>query len=103
MDVRAEASPVGTPAQVPNLVVSAGGFGGTLNASWGFVRGASSYEIQTSVDPVSPTSWTFKMSAAKSSAEINSFTSGARIWVRVRAVGAAGVGPWSDPAVKTVP
>ena len=34
---------------------------------------------------------------------LNSFTSGQRIWRRVRAISAAGPGPWSDPAVKIVP
>jgi hypothetical protein len=29
--------------------------------------------------------------------------SGQRVWVRVRAIGAAGPGPWSDPATKIVP
>jgi hypothetical protein len=34
----------------------------------------------------------------------NSFTSGSKMWLRVRAVGADNnKGPWSDPAVKTVP
>ncbi len=27
-------------------------------------------------------------------------TSGTKYWIRVRAVGASGFGPWSDPAVK---
>jgi hypothetical protein len=40
----------------------------------------------------------------KSSTTLNSFTSGTKIRVRVRAVGADNnKGPWSDPAVKTVP
>jgi hypothetical protein len=40
----------------------------------------------------------------KSSTTLNSFTSGTKMWVRVTAVGADNhKGPWSDPAVKTVP
>jgi hypothetical protein len=35
---------------------------------------------------------------------MNGFTTGNRIWTRVRAIGADNQpGPWSDPAVKTVP
>jgi hypothetical protein len=35
---------------------------------------------------------------------MDSFTSGAKMWVRVRGIGAGNNrGPWSDPAVKTVP
>jgi hypothetical protein len=49
-------------------------------------------------------SWACKKTAVKSSATVEGFTSGARMWLRVRAVGADNAtGPWSDPAVKTVP
>ena len=68
------------------------------------VRGALCYEMQTSVDPVTPTSWQFKDVSVASSTSLNSFTSGTKIWSRVRAVGADNnKGPWSDPAAKTVP
>ena len=104
MDVRADAAPVGTPTQVLNLVVTAGDNDGTLDAAWDPVRGANSYEVQVSVDPVSGTSWAFKMSATRSSATLAGLTSGSRMWSRVRAVGADNTtGPWSDPATKTVP
>ena len=67
-------------------------------------RCANSYEIQTSVDPVTASSWAFKKSAPKSSVTIDGLTSGTKMWVRVRAVGAGNAtGPWSDPATKTVP
>jgi predicted secreted protein len=68
------------------------------------VNGGKGYEVQTSVDPVTGTSWAFKMAAGKSSGSLEGLTSGARLWVRVRAIGADNAfGPWSDPAVKTVP
>jgi len=96
--------PIGTPTQVLNLVLTEGDFEGTLDAAWDRVRGASSFEIQTSVDPITPTSWAFKQSASKSSATISGLTSGAKLWVRVRAIGAGNTpGPWSDPATKVVP
>jgi hypothetical protein len=96
--------PVGPLGQVLNLVITAGDNDGTLDAAWDPLKGANSYEVQTSVDPVSPTSWQPKLTAGKSSATINGLTSGARIWVRVRGVGANNsLGVWSDPAVKTVP
>jgi hypothetical protein len=65
---------------------------------------AKSYEVELSVDPVSPTSWQKKMTVTKSSGTIMGLTSSARMWVRVRAIGAhPQPGPWSDPAAKTVP
>src|ERR1051326_251650 len=104
MSVRDDASPIGTPTQVLNLVLTEGDFEGTLDVAWDKVRGASSYEIQTSPDPITPTSWAFKQSASKSSATLQSLTSGAKLWVHVRAIGAGNTpGPWSDPATKVVP
>jgi hypothetical protein len=46
MSTRDDAAPIGTPTQVLSLVVTAGDFDGTLDASWDPVRGAQSYEIQ---------------------------------------------------------
>jgi hypothetical protein len=101
--VRARATPVGTPAQVTNLALAAGPADGTLKASWKPVRGVRSYELEASPDPITPASWNFKGTVTKSKATVNSFTSGAKVWVRVRGIGAAGPGPRSDPAIKTVP
>ena len=99
-----EAAPVGTPTQVLDLVVTAGDFDGTLDLAWDPVRGAVSYKIWISLDPVTPTSYAFKKSSSKSSDTITGLTSGVKMWVRVRAIGAGSEpGPWSDPAVKTVP
>ena len=103
MGVRADSTaPVGPMPQVMDLVLTAGDFDGTLDAMWHPVRGATSYEIQVSPDP--PGTWAQKMASGKSSATIEGLTSGAKLWVRVRAVGADNKpGPWSDPAVKVVP
>ena len=105
MGVRASTSaPVGVMTQVLELVLSEGDFDGTLDVFWKPVRGAMSYEIQISADPPTLTSWAPKMTASKSSATLEGLTSGAKVWSRVRAVGADNKpGPWSDPAVKVVP
>jgi hypothetical protein len=39
----------------------------------------------------------------KSSATVTGLTSGQRVGFRVAAIGAAGQGPWSDPATQIVP
>ena len=101
--IRARATPVGTPAQVTNLALAAGAADGTLKAAWKPVRGVRSYELEASPDPMTPASWVYKGTVTKSKATVNSFMSGAKVWVRVRGIGAAGPGHWSDPAVKTVP
>lgn len=103
MDVRAPKTPPTVPGQVLNLVLTAGDFPGTLDVAFDAGAGAKSYEVQTSPDPMSESSWAFKQSLTKSSGTLAGLTSGAKVWARVRAVGAAGVGPWSDPATKVVP
>lgn len=91
---------IGLPAQVLNLVATTGDFEGTMDTAWDKVRGASSYIIQKSPDPITGTSWTLAGVSTKSSATISGLTSGQKYWFRVAAVGAAGQGPWSDPATK---
>ena len=79
-------------------------FDGALRASWDQVRGAGADEIQASVDPVTPTSWAFKDISTTITTVLKDFTSGTKMWIRVRAVGGGSErGPWSDPAAKTVP
>ncbi len=70
-----------------------------FNLQWDPVRGAKSYVIQHSPDPIEADAvWSYGPPSTKSSCEINGFTSGQRYCFRVTALGAAGQGPWSDPA-----
>jgi hypothetical protein len=104
MGVRADRTSAGVPDRVMGLVVTEGDNQGTLDASWDPQKSVLSYEIQISGDPPTDTSWTFKMSATKSSATIPALVTSSKMWVRVRAVGADNAaGPWSDPAFKVVP
>ncbi len=83
------------------LAITSGDNAGELDPNWDPVAGERSYEIQTSPDPITSTSWVAKGSVTKSKAVLSGLTSGQKMWVRVRAIGTAG--PWSDPATKTVP
>ena len=103
MQVRAAATPAGVPVQVANLAITAGDSDGELDLQWDPVQGAKSYEVQLSPDPMTATSWVGKPSVTKSQSAVTGLTSGARMWARVRAVGSAGPGAWSDPATKIVP
>ena len=100
---RAAKTPAGVPAQVANLAVTAGDHDGELNAQWDPVPGAKTYEVQTSPDPFTATSWSKTKSVTPSAAVLAGFTSGARIWVRVRAIGAGGEGNYSSEISKIVP
>jgi hypothetical protein len=91
------------PDQVLNLRVTASDNEGTLKASWKRVPFTQQYEYQSCVDPITPGGWAMKGSSKRTRANVNSFTSGQKIWLRVRAVNGAGEGAWSDPASKIVP
>jgi hypothetical protein len=103
MGVRAATTPAGVPGQVGNLALTAGDSDGELDAQWDPLPGAKSYEVQTSPDPITATSWVNKSPVTKSKTVLPGLPSGTRVSVRVRAVGTGGIGAWSDPAIKTVP
>lgn len=104
MGVRSPRTPVGPMPRVLDLLLSEGDHVGFLDAMWKPIYGARSYEVQISADPMSESTWTFKMSSTKSSATLTGLTSGSKVWVRVRAIGADPLpGDWSDPAMKVVP
>jgi hypothetical protein len=91
------------PDMVTNLSITAGDNAGELDLQWDPVNGAKSYEIQTSPEPVTATSWIGQGSVTKSKGVVTGLTSGVKMWARVRAVGPGGTGAWSDPATKIVP
>lgn len=102
MDVRDDAAPV-QMTQVMSLEAGFGDNGGEVDLNWDPIHGASSYEIQSSPDPITPDSWNHAAVSTKSSATVGGLGTGTRCWFQVRAVGANGNGPWSDPATKIVP
>ena len=102
-DVRAPATPVGIPDAPIGLSTNPGNFPGQLTASWGGVAGAVIYEIQTSNDPNVTTSWATRGTSTRTNTVVENLPTGGQCWVRVRAISSAGPGPYSDPAVKTVP
>ena len=100
---RSTKTPAGVPAQVMNLAVTAGDHDGELNAQWDPVPGTKTYEVQTSPDPFTATSWSKTKSVTKSMAVLPGLASGARVWVHVRAISAGGEGNWSSEISKIVP
>jgi hypothetical protein len=102
MGVRAEAGSI-TMTQVMSLYATAGDDAGEADLSWEPVPGVKSYEIQTSPDPVTATSWAHGGISTKSKATLAGLPSGGLCHFRVRAVGANGAGPWSDSASKRIP
>jgi hypothetical protein len=95
---------VGTLPQPQNCGITTGDNAGELDPHCDNVKGAKTYVWQiNTVDPVKEGDWKDAITTTKSTCIIPNLISGSRCWVRVAAVGAAGRGPWSDPATKIVP
>jgi hypothetical protein len=97
------ASPTQIPDQVSNLCVTQGDNDGSLDEQWDSDPTAASFELQTSPDPVTATSYVHRDTVTKSSCTVTDLPTGSRVWSRVRAINSAGKGPWSDPVSKIVP
>jgi hypothetical protein len=103
LPVRSAKTPQSVPNQVMNLSLTTGDNDGSLDAHWDSQNNISTFEVQGSPDPFTSTSFVTLDTVTKSSTTLPGLPSGSRHWVRVRGVNSAGKGPWSDPAVKTVP
>jgi hypothetical protein len=88
------------PAAPTNLRLKQGDLSGSLVARYKPERSASTNEVQiTTGDPNDEASWQTKGIYRGGRAEMDGFTPGTVVWVRVRSVGLKGVmGAWSDPA-----
>ena len=103
MSVKAKPVPIGSLPQPTALAATEGDNEGEIDLSWDKVFGARSYVVEYTPDPITPTGWKSGGVSTKSSKSISSLQSGVKYWFRVAAVGAAGQGPWSDPATKYAP
>lgn len=102
-EIKGQPTPIGPMPQVQNLDSSTNAAEGVVILRWKAVKGAKSYEVQTSPDPFTSQSWQGAAVVTKATHTLTGLPTGARCWFRVRAIGTAGPGPWSDPAIKTVP
>jgi hypothetical protein len=103
MSVRAKASPIGSLSAPAALSATAGDMDGEIDLSWDCVHGAKTYVAEKSPDPITADSWKLIKISTKSSIKVTGLVSGTKYWFRVAGIGAAGQGPWSDPATKYAP
>jgi len=103
MQIKAPIAPVGPLGAPENLLLTDGGSEGTLVASWGKIRGAVSYIVETTTAPDAKSGWSYSSATTKTRLSLTGLSSGTRYWCRVAALGAAGQGPFSDPAAKVAP
>ena len=100
--VRGANTPPQPVAAPENLKVSTNGSPGISKLRWKPVTGAVSYLVEMSPDPITNDSWVQVDTPTKASAEIPGAEPGTACWFRTAAVGAAGDGPWSEPARRPV-
>jgi hypothetical protein len=93
--VRAATVPIGELPAPGNLFATDGDLDEEIDLGWDRVRGSRSYLIQRSEDLAA---WSGDKVSTKSTFTYPGCTPGKKYWFRVAAIGAAGQGPWSDPA-----
>ena len=91
------------PGLVANLSLTAGDNAGELDWQWDPNSNADRYEAQWCAAMDFASNVTTLPSVSKSKLVALGLTSGSRVYGRVRAVNAAGIGAWSDVATKIVP
>ena len=96
-----KAPPVGELPRPQGLEAFTGDKQGEIDLNWNPVRQAKSYVIEFSSDPI--VKWEHAGVATASKFAVKKLISGSRYWFRAAAVGAAGQGPWSDPATSITP
>ena len=101
LSVRHDAAPIGLLPAPENLHASLGDMPGEIDLQWNRLKGATAFVPQFTTDPMTSASvWTTCPPSTKSKCTVPNLVAGTRYWFRVAAVGAAGQGPWSDPATK---
>lgn len=100
--VRGTPAPVGPLPAPGNLVSTTGDTEGEIDLAWNPVRGAGSYEVVCMIN-TPPGAWQPVQTVTASRLAATGLTPGTVYAFRVRAVGAAGPGAWSDQNVRRSP
>jgi hypothetical protein len=98
-----EKAPVGPMPQVTNVAVTSSDNDGAVDVTCDAVPGSSVIEVEYTYTVTDPDSTQPGEPQTRTHFSLAGLTSGKRVWLRLRARGAAGPGPWSDWASKMVP
>lgn len=99
-DVRRKATPIGSLVRPASLHAVRSDREGVVELRWKPVRGSNQYIVEMSVkDPISEVAeWVHVSYSTRSKFFVEDLQPGVYYWFRVRAIGAAGMSPYSDPA-----
>jgi hypothetical protein len=97
MGVKSQGAPIGIPSAPENLLAVAA-TQNEIELNWDKVSGAKSYVVQLTQDLNGNANWSISSVVTKAKVTIKNLESGKKYWFKVAAVGAAGQGPFSDPA-----
>jgi hypothetical protein len=101
--VRGAAAPVGVPGAPIGLLAQMGEMSGQIVLSWSKVHGANSYVVECRQHDNAASAWALAKIVTAARLKLDGLTPGTVYAFRVKAVGAAGEGPWSDETVKMAP
>jgi len=93
-------APIGEVPVPENLKVTISEISGRLDLRWKRIKGAKSYVVDCRTHGATPGPWQQAKICTSARCSITGLTPGQEYAFRVRAIGAAGEGPWSDEAVK---
>lgn len=96
-----EANKAPTPAGVlpapQQVTLTQGTLSGSLDLRGRPVPNAGAYEAQKTTSVANPGSWESVQPATAARVTLEGLTPGTNYWARLRAIGAAGPGAWSEP------
>lgn len=102
MPLRRKRTPVGRLPAPGDLRAEPSDFEGACDLTWELVKGSSVYEVEYRLQEDSAP-WQRSVIVTASKARVSGLTPGALYYFRVRAIGTAGPGTWSDVALRRAP
>lgn len=103
MEQRRERTRVGQLRQPQDLRAEASPNEGECDLDWKRVRSASVYEVEYRLQDPSDAPWQRHTFCTASKCRVTGLIPGTLYYFRVRAIGTAGPGPWSDHALRRAP
>jgi hypothetical protein len=103
MPLRRKRTPVGRLPAPADLRAEPSDFEGACDLTWELVKGTSVYEVEYKLQAAPDDAWQRFASVTPSKARVTGLTPGAQYYFRVRSIGTAGPGTWSDVALRRAP